>query len=1336
MMKERRQSEKARLESLLRITRYQAKSMQDLLDYVLDEAIDLTQSEIGYIFFYNGKKRQFILNSWSHGVMDVCKISEQQTVFDLDKTGIWGEAVRQARPVVINDFAAPHPLKKGYPEGHAPLKRFMTVPVFSEGSIVAVLGLANKETDYLDVDIQQASLLMSSLWQMAERKRIEDVLARSQQMLNQVINTLPVRISWKDVDLAYLGCNKRFARDAGLKDPGEIIGKTDEDLAWSAQADQYKAHDLEVLSSGLPKVGYEEEVSLPHGSKLWMRKHKVPLNDADGKVVGLLGTYEDITGIKKDQLRIARLAAIVDASEDAIIGATPDGIVTDWNRGAEKIYGYTALEILGKSLLVLASPDKQGEVTGILDDLRQGKHINHYETRHMRKGGENFYIWLTISPILDDHRLTGLSMIGRDVTQRKTSEAEQERYRNFIENISDGCFEIDLQGNIIFANEAMEERMGYSRGGMIGVNNRLYASADSSKRIYGIFKRIYQTGEPADINDYAVKNKLGQIRYVDLSASLIRDVHGKPVGFRGTTRDITDRKIIKDDLERSEARYRNLFQYNKAVMLLIDPDTAQIVDANLAACYYYQYSKNELLHKKITDINVLNHEEMCAEMDLARLEERSHFYFSHRLANGEIHPVEVFTGPVEIGGKQLLYSIVHDITERRKTEQALRESEERYRTILETISEGYLEHDLAGNFLFVNDAACHLAGYKREEIIGMNYRRIVSEDTARKMYPQYNSIYKTGKSETLLDFEVIRPDGSRVIVELNAMLMRNGFGEPIGFRVMARDVTARRQAEEGLRQSEERYRSVLENISEGYFESNLQGDIVFVNDAGCAMLGYDREVLYQINYRQFTTPESNLRLQAAYRNVFQTGIDSKMADYEIIRGDGSARVHQLTVGLITDDGGVPLGFRAVARDITEQKASEEALRRSEEKYRTIMETIMEGYIEHDLEGRFIFANDYACAMMGYTREELLQMNYRQIVAPQAARYMERIARDIIATGIPRKLVDYAVVCKDGTVRIHQHNLSLIRDAAGAPTGLRVMARDVTELKKIEADLRYSEERSRILFNNIPVPTFVWKAQGEQFILAEFNGAAFQFIGDDIVNFMGKTANQFFSGMPQIPADIRKCLALQKTVENQFWYAVDDRSEKRYVMVKYAFAAPDSVLMHVNDITGQKRAEENLQYISVHDSLTGLYNRFYADAEIMRLASSRLRPVSVIIIDLNDLKKVNDEYGHAHGDLYIKNAATLLQQTFRPEDMTARIGGDEFMVLLPFVDEDTCAQAVARLHENIGLFNAKNEQPISLSAGCATAHVGDSLMDRMREADRRMYVEKANMKATGQTLTTH
>lgn len=158
-----------RLESLFKISQYQTNSIQELLDFALNEAIILTNSKIGYIYFYNEGDKHFVLNTWSKDVMQECKVMNPQTIYELDKTGCWGEAVRQRKSIIINDYQADSPYKKGVPEGHVKLDKFLTIPVFSGDKIVAVAGVANKESDYDNSDVRQLTLLMDSVWKISER---------------------------------------------------------------------------------------------------------------------------------------------------------------------------------------------------------------------------------------------------------------------------------------------------------------------------------------------------------------------------------------------------------------------------------------------------------------------------------------------------------------------------------------------------------------------------------------------------------------------------------------------------------------------------------------------------------------------------------------------------------------------------------------------------------------------------------------------------------------------------------------------------------------------------------------------------------------------------------------------------------------------------------------------------------------------------------------------------------------------------------------------------------------------------------------------------------------
>ncbi len=177
-----RESE-SRITSLYNISQYPFIDETGFLDHALEEIIKLTGSEFGYIYFYSEQKRQFTLNSWSNGVMEGCEVQQHKTVYDLDSTGFWGEAVRQKKAMMLNDFAAQHPLKKGVPEGHVQLKRFLTVPVMVDDSIVAVVGVANKDSDYLDSDVMQLTLFMDAVWKIINRKRDEEARLKMEQQL-------------------------------------------------------------------------------------------------------------------------------------------------------------------------------------------------------------------------------------------------------------------------------------------------------------------------------------------------------------------------------------------------------------------------------------------------------------------------------------------------------------------------------------------------------------------------------------------------------------------------------------------------------------------------------------------------------------------------------------------------------------------------------------------------------------------------------------------------------------------------------------------------------------------------------------------------------------------------------------------------------------------------------------------------------------------------------------------------------------------------------------------------------------------------------------------------
>ena len=181
----------ARLLSLVNILQRPFTSPQEFLDLALDEAIRITDSKIGYIYHYDETRKMLILNSWSKGVLQECGIVNPQTCYELEKTGIWGEVVRQRRPIVLNDFQAEHPLKGGCPEKHAPLQSFMSIPVRKGSAIVSVVGVANKESDYTNTDIYQLTLLMDAVWKVLDRHTAQTMLHEREAQLSSLSDNLP-----------------------------------------------------------------------------------------------------------------------------------------------------------------------------------------------------------------------------------------------------------------------------------------------------------------------------------------------------------------------------------------------------------------------------------------------------------------------------------------------------------------------------------------------------------------------------------------------------------------------------------------------------------------------------------------------------------------------------------------------------------------------------------------------------------------------------------------------------------------------------------------------------------------------------------------------------------------------------------------------------------------------------------------------------------------------------------------------------------------------------------------------------------------------------------------
>ena len=249
--------------------------------------------------------------------------------------------------------------------------------------------------------------------------------------------------------------------------------------------------------------------------------------------------------------------------------------------------------------------------------------------------------------------------------------------------------------------------------------------------------------------------------------------------------------------------------------------------------------------------------------------------------------------------------------------------EGRYQSILETMEEGYFEVDLKGNYTFVNDSACKTHGAPRDELIGLSYKIFMEKETAEKVRRVFSQVYNTEKPYKLFEWEIIKKDGAKAVEESSVYLITNAQGEKIGFRGIFRDISERKKMQEALRQSEERYRTILEDIEEGYFEVDLAGNFAFVNDSLSKIIGLPKEKMLRMNNREYMDKDTAQRIYVIFSEVYRTGLPGKVFELEIKRENGKRAIEECSVSLIRNAQGEGIGFRGIVRDVTERKRLEE-----------------------------------------------------------------------------------------------------------------------------------------------------------------------------------------------------------------------------------------------------------------------------------------------------------------------------------------------------------------------------------------------------------------------------
>lgn len=599
-----------RLEALLTLNRMTDAPVHRITNFALEEAVKLTGSRIGYLAFMNEDESVLTMHAWSKTAMKQCAVIDKPIVYPIETTGLWGEAVRQRKPIITNDYFTPNPLKKGIPQGHVPVKRHMNVPVFDGEKIVAVAGVGNKEEEYNDSDIRQLTLLMEGMWQLLQRKKTDEALRKARDELEQRVEERTAELEEANRLLqAEIAGRKQFERelreserrlrtlyegiDEGIfvhDEEGRILdcndascrrlGYTREEMLSMTTKDIDDPEFAEGFENRLSQQRTEGALSM-QGVHITKDGRRIPV-DISTTVIdyhdkpAVLAVVHDISVHKEmeEALRNERdySASIINGTPAVICGIAPDGTTTFINPAGERITGYSSEELVGKNWWKTFYPgDEYKQVEQLFRDFEEHGNVRDYEmVLTDRTGGKHTISWNSINRVNEKGDLLEIIGFGNDITERKRAEDalafEQYLLSSLMDNIPDSIYFKDTESRFIRINKSMAALFGLdSPSDALGKTDFDFFTEEHARPAREDEQKVMESGQSIVGIEEKETWADGRVRWVSTTKVPLRDEHGNIVGTYGISRNITMRKRaeerLKQTLEELERSNRDLEQF-------------------------------------------------------------------------------------------------------------------------------------------------------------------------------------------------------------------------------------------------------------------------------------------------------------------------------------------------------------------------------------------------------------------------------------------------------------------------------------------------------------------------------------------------------------------------------------------------------------------------------------------------------------------------------------------------------------------------------------------------------------------------------------------------------
>lgn len=944
-------------------------------------------------------------------------------------------------------------------------------------------------------------------------KQIERVLKSREDRFKTIFNHAPIAYFIIDLNGNFVDGNITSFELTGYKQE-DFFGKTFVEVNLIEKKDQKAISKILIRSAKGELTGPDEFTMLKKdGSRLTVEISTSPITINNEKLI--LCIAHNITARKKTQAKLQeseeRFRKLFDSAHDALMTLhPPHWNFTSGNPAISKMFNVKNVEEFLTYAPWDISPDKQpdgrssSEKAKEMIEIAMNRGSHYFEWIHKRINGEAFPATVLLTKIqLKDE--TFLQATVRDITKHKKSEnilkKSESLLKSILDSTGDGLLVVDAKGRITHRNNEFIK--------MWKIPSRLINDTDDSKLINFVLSQLSKPSQFVDrvkklYNSTKTSNDIlhfkdGRI-FERNSQPLTGDntIAGRVWSFR----DITERKQVELELRQSGEKFKRLFDsLGDAVYVtkLGGKNNGQILEVNRAAVSQTGYNKDELLKMNIVkdiyisgsgDSKGKDWKEKLRAGEIVKTTEKK------RRKDGAEFWTEVIISSIEFKGKIECLSINHDVTERKRTESALTQSEAEYKSIFQTTGTATLIIGKDYTILLANDGFVNLSGFPREQLEGKKlWTEFIVEEDIERMKAQHE-LQRQDEEQSLQNYEFRFKDKSGKIKDIYLSVnMISGTQYNIASLL---DITERKQTERALKENEEKYRTLTENLPIGIYRNTPggKGKFIEVNNALVDMFGFkDREAMLKVNV-------SSLYVSSGTRKKFSDKLNSEgfvhNEELRLLRTDGSTFIGSSSARAIKDENGKITHYDGYIENVTERKELMEGIVQERDRSQLYLDIAGVMFIALDCAGNIILANQKTCEIIGKPEKELIGKNWFDNYLPKDVRSnVKDVFKNLMDGSIEvTEFYENEILTVSGEKRLIAWHNSQIKDDAGKTVGIVSSGLDITESKEDEELRKQLYEASRNLAESLDINVVLNRLSKQARSLLKCNGVTIYMFEDD------------------------------------------------------------------------------------------------------------------------------------------------------------------------------------------------------------------------------------------------